>query len=81
MSAAVAEWIICMLSGDGILEAARACTPFDRPLATGPACPSWPATLAPVSWIASVSRASPGADSALTTMTSFCVRPSGETAR
>ena len=49
-----------MLSGDGIRDAARACTPFDRPLATGPACPSWPATFAPVSWIASVSRARPG---------------------
>ncbi len=76
-----AALIICIDSGLGIRLALRACTPFERPLATGPAWPTWPATLAPVSWIASASRASPCSVSRPTTICSRCVRPSGAIAR
>jgi hypothetical protein len=81
MSASVAERIICMLSGEGIREAARPCTPLERPLATGPAWPSWPPIFAPVSCTASARRARPGADDWSTTITSLWVRPSGATER
>ena len=80
-SPSVAARIICIDSGLGIRLALIACTPFDRPLATGPACPTWPATAAPLAWIASVNRSSPGSVSSPTTICSACVRPSGETAR
>ena len=39
-SASVAERIICIESGLGIREALIALTPLERPLATGPACPT-----------------------------------------
>ena len=76
-----AEPIICIESGLGIRLALRARTPLERPLATGPAWPTCPAILAPVSWIASVIRASPASVSSLTTICSRWVRPSGATAR
>ena len=72
---------ICIDSGLGIRLALSACTPLERPFATGPAWPTWPATLAPVSWIASASRASPVSVSGPTTICSRWVRPSGATAR
>ena len=80
-SASVAERIICIDSGLGIREALIALTPLERPLATGPAWPTWPAIAAPVSWIASAIRASPSRVSGPTTICSRWVRPSGATAR
>ena len=80
-SASEAERIICIDSGEGIREALIALTPLERPFATGPAWPTWPAIAAPVSWIASVSRRSPASECSPTTICSRWVRPSGATAR
>ncbi len=80
-SRSVAERTSWSDSGLGIRLAASAWTPFDRPLATGPACPTWPAIPAPVAWTASASRASPASVGSPTTTWAACVRPSGATAR
>ena len=80
-SFSVADRTICIDSGLGIRLALSACTPLERPLATGPAWPTWPAIAAPVSWIASASRARPGRVAGPTRICSRWVRPSGATAR
>ena len=80
-SASVAAWTICIDNGLGIRLALIALARLERPLATGPAWPTWPETFAPVSWIASVIRLSPARLCSPTTICSAWVRPSGATAR
>ena len=59
----------------------RAGDPFDRALATGPACPICADALAPASCTASVRRRRPSSVSPPSTAQWRSVRPSGETAR
>ena len=80
-SFSVADLTICMDSGLGIRLALTARTPLERPLATGPAWPTWPAIAAPVWWIASAIRVRPGRSRRPTRICSRWVRPSGATAR
>jgi hypothetical protein len=54
---------------------------LDSVLATSPACPIWAHARAPSACTTSVSRRSPGTESAPSTMVSRCTRPPGETAK